>query len=221
MKLYSRPLSPYSAIVRGVAYLKDVPIKLLAPPAGFPIPEDFRAISPMNRIPVLITGSGETLVESTVIADYLEERFPDRPLLPRDPKDRALVRMFCRIADLDVLSPTMKLFELHAARQRDEAAIESHFRRLHAGLGAIEARMTNGPFALGREATFADAWLTPIRFLFDNFRRMSGKADLLDPYPKFASFDRVVAQEPALSRVWNEMSDGLKVFLAEFKPENA
>jgi glutathione S-transferase len=59
MKLYSRPLSPYSSIVRALAYIKDVPLKIIAPPPGFPIPEEFRAISPMNRIPVLITGSGE------------------------------------------------------------------------------------------------------------------------------------------------------------------
>ena len=36
----------------------------------------------MNRIPVLITGSGETIVELVVIAEYLEERFPEPALLP-------------------------------------------------------------------------------------------------------------------------------------------
>ena len=46
MKLYSRPLSPYSSIVRALAYIKDVPLKIIAPPPGFPIPEEFRAISP-------------------------------------------------------------------------------------------------------------------------------------------------------------------------------
>ena len=221
MKLYSRPLSPYSSIIRCVAYLKDVPIKLLAPPPGFPIPEEFRAISPLNRIPVLITGSGETLLESPVIAEYLEERFPERPLLPRDPKDRALVRMFCRIADLDVLAPTMKLFELHAAAKQDKAAIDSQFKRLHHGLAAVEARLANGPFALGREASLADAWLTPTRFIFNNFRIMTGQADLLADYPKFDAYERIATQDPALSRVWNEMADGLKVFLAEFEPETA
>ena len=112
MKLYSRPLSPYSSIIRGLAYLKNQPLKIVAPPAGFPIPEEFRAISPLKRIPVLITGSGETIVESVVIAEYLEERFPEPALLPADPRDRALVRMFTRIVDLDVLAPATRLFEL-------------------------------------------------------------------------------------------------------------
>jgi glutathione S-transferase len=215
MKLYSRPLSPYSSIVRALAYTKNVPIKIIAPPPGFPIPEAFRAVSPMNRIPVLITGSGETIVESVVIAEYLEERFPEPALLPADPKDRALVRMFARITDLDVLTPTMKLFELHFVPQRNEAEIAAQFTRLHHGLAAIEARMAQGPFALGGTISFADAWLTPTRFIFNNFRVMTGRADLLDAYPKFDAYEQIALQHPALSRVWGEMTDGLEIFLSE------
>lgn len=217
MKLYSRPLSPYSSIVRALAYLKDVPLKIIAPPAGFPIPEEFRAISPMNRIPVLITGSGETIVESVVIAEYLEERFPEPALLPGDSKDRALVRMFSRIVDLDVLTPVTRLFELHYVPARDEAAIAAQFARLHHGLAAVEARMAQGPFALGDTVSFADAWLTPTRFVFNHFREMTGRKDLLDAYPKFDAYEQIALQQPALSRVWGEMSDGLTVFLGELE----
>jgi glutathione S-transferase len=217
MKLYSRPLSPYSSIVRALAYIKDVPLKIIAPPSGFPIPEEFRAISPLNRIPVLITGSGETIVESVVIAEYLEERFPDPALLPEDSKDRALVRMFARITDLDVLTPTMKLFELHSLPQRNSAEIDAQFTRLHHGLAAIEARMAHGPFALGDEISFADAWLTPTRFIFNNLRVMTGRPDLLDAYPKFEAYEQIALQDPALSRVWGEMTDGTKIFLSELE----
>jgi glutathione S-transferase len=217
MKLYSRPLSPYSSIVRALAYIKDVPLKIIAPPAGFPIPEEFRAISPMNRIPVLITGSGETIIESVVIAEYLEERFPEPALLPPDSKDRALVRMFTRIADLDVLVPTMKLFELHFVQRRNEAEIAAQFARLHHGLTAIETRMAHGPFALGDDISLADAWLTPTRFIFNNFRIMTGRHDLLDAYPKFEAYEQIALQHPALSRVWGEMLDGLKIFLSELE----
>ncbi|MER8580081.1 glutathione S-transferase family protein [Mesorhizobium sp. M0435] len=217
MKLYSRPLSPYSSIVRALAYIKNVPLKVIAPPPGFPIPEAFRSISPLNRIPVLITGSGETIVESVVIAEYLEERFPEPALLPKDSKDRALVRMFARITDLDVLAPTMKLFELYFVPQRNEADIKAQFARLHHGLAAIEARMAHGPFALGDDISFADAWLTPTRFVFNNFRATIGRPDLLDAHPKFDAYEQIALQHPALSRVWGEMTDGLKIFLSELE----
>lgn len=219
MKLYSRPLSTYSSIIRGIAYLKDVPLKIIAPPPGMPIPEEFRAISPLNRIPVLITGSGETIVESVVIAEYLEERFPEPVLLPQDPRERALVRMFCRIADLDVLTPTIRLFELINAAARDEAAIAYYSKRQKNGLAAVEARLARGPYALGEQLTFADAWLTPIRFIFNNYRVMSGETNLLDPYPKFEAYEQIARQQPALSLVWNEMDDGLTVFMKEFKAD--
>lgn len=219
MKLYSRPLSPYSSIVRGVAYLKDVPLKIMTPPLGFPIPEEFRRISPLNRIPVLITGSGVTIVESSVIAEYLEEHFPEPPLLPVDSKHRALVRMFTRIADLDVLTPTMKLFELYSSAPRDNDAIDAHFKTLRHGLRAVEARMAYGPYALGDQLTMADAWLAPIRFIFNNFRRMTGRIDLLDACPKFNAYESIATQHPVLSLVWSEMNDGLKIFLSEFKTE--
>lgn len=219
MKLYSRPLSPYSSLVRTIAYYKDVPLKILAPATGFPVQDEFRDVSPFGRVPVLITGSGETILESTVIAEYLEERFPTPALLPTDAKDRALVRMFVRIAELEVLTPTMQLFELISAKHRDEKRIGDLFAKLERGLAVIESRMSAGPFALGEEPSFADAWLTPIRFIFNNFRVMTGRDDFLNPYPKFEAYEAIALQHPAFSRVWYEMEDGLKVFLANWKAE--
>ena len=67
------------------------------------------------------------------------------------------MRMFARITDLDVLTPTMKLFELHFVPKRNNAEIDAQFARLHHGLAAIEARMAQGPFALGDDISFADA----------------------------------------------------------------
>ncbi|GAB1581853.1 glutathione S-transferase family protein [Phyllobacterium phragmitis] len=212
MKLYSRPLSPYSSIVRGIVYAKDLPVKLIAPPPGVPIPEEFRAISPTKRIPVLITGSGETLFEASVIAEYLEEHFPEPPLLPSDPKDRARVRIVARIAELDILTPATELFIFHSMPERDEAAIAAEMAKLRQGLSIVEERLTDGPFALGRQMTFADAWLTPIRFIFNPLRKMIRLDDLLDPYPKFEAYAHNAVQHPPLSRVWDEMSDGLKAF---------
>lgn len=217
MKLYSRPLSPYSSIIRSIAYYKQAPIKIVAPPPGFPIPEEFRAISPFNRIPVLITGSGLTIVEASVIAEYLEEHFPEPSLLPEDSRDRAIVRMTARTAELEVLVPVMELFELFFMKSKDDARISKLFKQMEIGLTEIEKRVGNGPFALGDQMTLADAWLTPTRFVFNNFRVVSGREDLLDPYPKFDALQQLIIQDPVLSLVWYEMTDGLKVFQGELE----
>ncbi len=217
MKLYSRPLSPYSSIIRCIAYYKQAPIKIVAPPPGFPIPEEFRAISPFNRIPVLITGSGLTIVEASVIAEYLEEHFPERPLLPVDSRDRAIVRMMARATELEVLAPVMELFELFHLKSKDDARINKLFKQMEVGLTEVEKRLGQGPYALGEEMTLADAWLTPTRFVFNNFRDMVGRPDLLDPYPQFDALQQRIVQDPVLSLVWYEMADGLKIFLGELE----
>lgn len=217
MKLYSRPLSPYSSIVRCIAYFKKAPIKVVAPPPGFPIPEEFRAISPFNRIPVLITGSGLTIIEASVIAEYLEEHFPEPSLLPADSRDRAIVRMTARTAELEVLTPVMELFELFHLKSKDNARITKLFKQMEIGLIELEKAIGHGPYALGDQMTLADAWLTPTRFVFNNFRKMSGRDDLLDAFPKFDAYQQLIIQDSVLSLVWYEMTDGLEVFLGQLE----
>ena len=51
-------------------------------------------VSGQRLVPVLVAGD-EVVVDSPVILEWLEERFPDPPLLPRDPARRAEVRIFC------------------------------------------------------------------------------------------------------------------------------
>lgn len=213
MQLYSRPLSPYSAFVRGVLYLKELPFKPIVPP--YPFPADFSNITPLKRVPVLITGSGETLFEAAVIAEYLEDHFPEVPVLPGSPRERALIRLLARIAELEVLGPAMKLFVLLSKPEQDMPSIERLFARLHGGLNVVEARLSEQDYAMSDKATLADAWLVPVRFLMEPLKKLSGKPDLLDAYPKFDSYAAKARQHPAFERIWNEMDDGLKAFMPQ------
>lgn len=215
MKLYSRPLSPYSAFVRAVAYLKDVPVKLITLP--YPIPDDFGDITPLKRLPVLITGSGETLFEAAVIAEYIDERFPETPLMPEKARERALVRLMARVGEIEVLTPAMKLFIMLSQTHHDAAKVEKLRATLDRGLAIIEARLDDGPYATGAQPTLADAWLLPVRFIMEPLKKLTGDADLLAAYPKFDAYAQNARQNPALELIWDEMSDGLKAF----KPELA
>lgn len=215
MKLYSKPLSPYSACVRGVAYLKDLPIKLM--PVPFPFPEELTALNPLNRLPILITGSGETLYEAVVIAEYFEDHFPEFPVLPQTPRERARVRLLARVAELEVLVPAMKLFFALSHPSRDEAKVAKLLRKMHRGLAVVEDRLAEAPFAAGDKPTLADAWLVPIRFIMEPLKKLSANADLLAEYPKFEAYAQNARQHPVFALIWEEMGDGLKAF----KPELA
>lgn len=213
MQLYSRPLSPYSAFVRGVLYLKELPFKPLNLP--YPFPADFGDVTPLKRVPVLITGSGETLFEAIVIAEYLEDHYPDTPVLPGSPRERALIRLLARIAEIDILEPAMKLFILQSKPERDAATIERLFTKLHKGLSVVKSRLTDHDFALNDAPTLADAWLLPVRFLMEPLKKLSGKDDLLAAYPKFDTYAVKATRDPAFELIWNEMSDGLKAFMPQ------
>lgn len=213
MQLYSRPLSPYSSFVRGVLYLKDLPFKPMSLP--YPFPTDFGHVTPLRRVPVLITGSGETLFEATVIAEYLEDHFPETALLPGTPRERALIRLVARVTELEILGPAMKLFILMSKPEHDKATIDRLFERMQTGLTVIEARLSDTAYAVSDEPTLADCWLLPVRFLMEPLKKLSGRTDLLDAFPKFDAYAAKAKQHPAFERVWNEMSDGLKAFMPQ------
>ena len=62
---------------------------------------EFRAVNPQKRVPALAL-SGEVLLQSLAIIEYLDEVYPDPPLLPADAIDRAKVRAVAQIIACDI-----------------------------------------------------------------------------------------------------------------------
>ena len=77
--------------VKGIRYEID-------PIVPFYGSDEFGRISPVRRIPVLVDELG-TICDSTVICEYLEDRYPFPPLLPKAPHDRAQARWLEEFAD--------------------------------------------------------------------------------------------------------------------------
>jgi glutathione S-transferase len=91
------PVSPYVRKVLAVCEMKGVPYRL-DPIVPFFGDDSFSEISPLRRIPVYIDDE-VTLCDSTVICEYLEDRFPAPRLLPPQPSKRAQVRWLEEFAD--------------------------------------------------------------------------------------------------------------------------
>ena len=103
MKLYTGDLSPYSAKVRMQIYAMGIEDEV-----SFDLPVQFMMgkmfeVSPIGRIPVLEVDEG-LIPESEVIAEYLDERFPDKALTGGSLKERADVRVVSRIADIYLMN---------------------------------------------------------------------------------------------------------------------
>lgn len=128
--------------------------------------DGYKSKNPMSQVPTLcITeadGTTVDLVQSLPIIEYLDERFPDPPLLPKDPLARQRCRSLAEIINAGIqplqnLKPTTDLKKLGI----DHAQWARGF--IETGLAAFAAlaEQTAGKFCVGDQVTLADICLVP------------------------------------------------------------
>lgn len=170
MKLYIFQVAPNPTKVRlylaekiaGGAVI-DIPQVSVNLPKGEQRAPAHLARNPLGRLPVLELNDGSCLTESLAIIEYLEECFPQPPLIGRSPLERAHVRELERIADLGVLLPVGRI--IHATRSPiglpPNPEIAAHFRTiLPEGLRLLDTRLADGrPFVAGERLSIADCTL--------------------------------------------------------------
>jgi glutathione S-transferase len=102
MKLYYSPLSMFSAKVRIALFEKGIAHEIApvrwTPATGWIKPEELPRLNPKSQIPVLIDGDA-VIYDSTIIFEYLEERFPNPALFPANLVQRAKCRMLEDLGD--------------------------------------------------------------------------------------------------------------------------
>ena len=168
MKLYSYFRSSCSYRVRIALALKEldyeyVSVELLAGEQDQP---SFRRQNPAGHVPLLeVTddnGKTHRISESLAICEYLEERFPDRPLLPADLLERALARQIAH----GIASGIQPLQNLRTMRRLTDAGVDAAAwskRWISEGLAAIEAvvGVSAGTYCVGDNVSLADICLIP------------------------------------------------------------
>ncbi len=187
LKLYSYWRSSAAYRVRIALNLKHlhyeiVPVHLLEAGGQHHMPE-YRAIHPQSLVPALMHGH-RTFRQSMAIIEYLDETWPDPPLLPATARDRARARAIAQAIACDV-HPLNNLRVLQhfenvwnvPSPERDEWV--RHWIR--EGFGAVEEmlseHLSTGTFCDGETPGLADCCLVPQVY---NARRFSVD---LEPYP--------------------------------------
>ena len=167
IKLYGfwRSLATYR--VRIALRLKNIPFEEIEVDllAGAQFKPEFDAVNPQHAVPVL-EHDGHRLIQSISIIEYLEETFPQVPLLPKDAVGRARVRALAAIAASDVhplIVPRVRNY-LSSEMGLDEPAKLRFIQHwFHVGTLALEAKLQREPesgrFAHGDTPTLADAVL--------------------------------------------------------------
>jgi len=158
---------------------------------------EFRAINPHMRVPALAVDSGDVLIQSLAIIEYLDEINPEPPLLPRDPLARAKVRALAQVIACDIhpLNNVSPLRYLKHELGQDQAKIDGWYHHwIHDGFAAVEAMLRPGPYAFGSEVTLADVCLVPQVY---NARRFKVP---LDRYPKIVAADAACGKLAAFDK---------------------
>jgi len=197
LKIYGALLSPFVRKVRCVLTEKNVPYELVAT-NPFDKSADFVRRSPLGRIPALEDEQGRALADSTVIAEYLEERFPTPPLFPRDPYERARVRWFDEYADGGMAaSLTAKVFFQRVISAKlikggcDEAVVASGLKELPTFLGYLERELAGRQYLVAETFTLADI---SVACQLVNLRHAGVEVDAAK-FPAVAAwFERVVGR---------------------------
>jgi len=147
---------------------------------------DYLAVNPQGLVPTL-DDDGRTLIQSLAIIEYLEEAYPDPPLLPGHPADRARVRALAEIVACDIhpINNLRVLRYLTHSLGHDETAIATWYNHwIDAGFQAFERLLVGDPrtgaFCHGDRPGIADIALVPQVVNAERYR-----LDLV-PYPTIA-----------------------------------
>jgi maleylpyruvate isomerase len=165
----------------------------------------YRTLNPQSRVPALESPDG-VLTQSMAILEWLEEVYPEPPLLPRKPGDRARVRALAQImvADVQPLQNTSVTRFLQGTLKVDDAALQVWLREwIIRGLRTFEEMLAQavdgGDFCVGDSPTLADVCLVPQCY---SARRFG-----VEPaaYPRIARIERACVELPPFQRAAPEL----------------
>ena len=202
MLLYSEDTSPWCAPVRAAIYAKGLDIPMAEPPGGFNSDEYLR-ISVTKTIPCLMLDDGSPLPESAVIIAYLDEKFPDRPLMPNDPEGRARVALIQRLAENGIVVPIVQFF--HDTSDGLANAVDLARDRLATGLARLVPFVGADGYAAGPAFTRADCVLAPAVFGVAMFGGILGDPQMLARHETLSAYAGRIAQHPAIAKVLAEL----------------
>ena len=203
MRLYHLDHSPFAARVRMAIDAKRLDIALIPPPGGVRSAA-YRAINPAGLVPALELDDGTLLPESEAIVEYLEDRFPDRPLRPAAPEQRARARLLARIADLHLAAPLKQLYEVAKGTSPPVRAAEI-LGAVTAALGLIDHHLGGGAYAVGEALSTADCALVPLLFFASRSAPLFPGASPFAPHAKLAADWQGIARDPVAAGVIGEL----------------
>ena len=203
LTLYFHPFSSYCQKALIALYENDTPFKARHINLGDEAEAaELRELWPMRKFPVLRDDTrNQTVAESSIIIEYLEQHYPGKSkLIPNDPDQAREARFKDRFFDFYIMDPSSKAVVDHfrPAGKNDPFGVEAGLATVRTAYDALEKDLAGKTWATGEAFTMADIAAFPALFY----------ASLIQPFSEqhkniTAYFDRLL-KRPSIARALKE-----------------
>ena len=195
LTLHSYRRCPFAIRVRMVLEEKGILYKVIEENLSH-FSEELLLLHPEGKVPLLIH-DGQAIHESAVITEYLDEAFPQVPLMPKAAMDRARVRLWTFWAN-QLLKPDLDAFKYEWKKLEPEpkAAL---LERLRKRVQELNEALKDQPFLMGQSLNLADIHVFP--FYRQLQKCQPDFAQLLEPTPATEAWLARIVARPSFERV--------------------
>jgi glutathione S-transferase len=163
--------------------------------------DEYLARSPLGKVPYAEVG-GARLCESEVILEYLEDAYPQKPLLPKEPLARAKVRELATVIELHLELVARRLYgAVFFGGTVSDGTKQSVEKDLAKGIRAFKALARFEPFVAGKEFTLADCAAAVHLPLVSLSTKLAYGRDFLDEIPQAKPYLKMLGARPSIAKV--------------------
>jgi glutathione S-transferase len=201
LKLYAHPFSSYCQKALVALYENHTPFDWQLLSHEHPqVWEEFAALWPLKRFPVLVD-SGHTVTEASIIIEYLDLYHPGPvPLLPKDARAALEVRSMDRFFDNYISTPQQKIVgdSLRPEAERDRRGVADARAMLDIAYGWLDTLMAEREWAAGDSFSLADCGAAPFLFYADWTHRIGAS------FPNVLAYRQRLLARPSFARAVDE-----------------
>lgn len=180
--------SNYYNVVKYVLLYKEIPYEEHVIYSGG---DEWLSVSPVGKVPAITTEDGAHISETTVICDYLEAAYPDKPLYPADPIERAKVQQIMKVAELYLELPSRKLIAWAFSGKPAPDAVKDDSRHVtNRGIGAMRRLCKFDPHIAGDTFTLADIYVHYVNAVVSSIGSKQLEWDILGEIPGMTEWNR-------------------------------
>jgi glutathione S-transferase len=218
VELFSYEACPFAQRTRMILIEKGIAYELTEIDV-YQRPAWFRDVSPYGKVP-LLRHDGRAIYESAIINEYLDETFPDPPMMPPDAYGRAQARIWMDYCDTRYLPVAHRLLverEQPGKLAENRAKLTETMRFMeHEGL----RKLGDGPYWMGAAATLVDFQYLPFFERFAVYEELAG-AEWPDDCTRLRRWYETMSQRPSFLETRHTLDFHLEVQRRRARPTGA